>query len=43
MINDYTRKEPMEIYIYLWKNQKVKRLLPPRQSGHWLALGQSAV
>ena len=24
MINDYMRKEPIEIYIYLWKNQKVK-------------------
>ena len=24
MINDYIRKEPNEIYIYLWKNQKVK-------------------
>ena len=27
------RKEPIEIYIYLWKNQKVKRsLLPPTQA-----------
>ena len=36
MINDYIRKEPIEIYIYLWKNQKVKRLLPARK----LAIGQ---